>query len=71
MYTTVRKADKFDTDRQSDLDQYNKIINNPLCVIIKCEKEKLTEQHMDENGKPISRSDRIVLFVEWEEKVLL
>lgn len=71
MYTTVRKADKFDTDDSSALARYNEVINNPLCVILKCEKEKLTEQHMDDQGRPVSRVDRLVYFVEWEEKVLL
>jgi len=70
MYNVRRKTQKFDTDRTEDLNEYNDIINDPLCSVIAEKKEKLREEHYDDEGKPMSFSEKIILVVTWDEKVL-
>ena len=57
------------TDSKS-LADYNAILNNPSCTIIKEVREKVTEKHF-EDGKVIASNDRLLLVVTWQEKKLL
>ncbi len=70
MYNVRRKTEKFDTDVSAELQQYNDIINDPLCSVISEKKEKLREEHYDDEGKLMSFSEKIILVVTWDEKVL-
>lgn len=69
MYNIVRRTQKFDTDNQTDMSEYDEILNNPLCSIIVERKEKLRDEQYDE-GKLISSSETILLVVTWDEKEL-
>lgn len=70
MYNVRRKTEKFDTDVSAELQRYNDIINDPLCSVISEKKEKLREEHYDDEGKLMSFSEKIILVVTWDEKVL-
>ena len=70
MYNVRRKTEKFNTDVSAELQHYNDIINDPLCSVISEKKEKLREEHYDDEGKLMSFSEKIILVVTWDEKVL-
>lgn len=70
MYNIVRHTKKFNTDDQSDLMEYDAILSNPLCSIIKEYKEKLRQETYDE-GKIVHSEEHVVLVVTWDEKTIL
>lgn len=70
MFRWVVKTEKFDTDNREDLDEYDAILNNPLCVVLSKKDEKLELQDFDE-GKLTHTEQHIVFIVTWKEKVLL
>lgn len=71
MYFTRTRTEKFHTDNSEDMEEYDKILNDPLCTVMAERKEKLNETEFDENtGKPSRSVDEIVLVVTWEEKYL-
>lgn len=69
MYNIVRHAKKFNTDADKEMEEYEQILNNPLCSIISEKNEKLTTKHF-EDGVPTYQDDKLVKMVTWEEKVL-
>jgi len=71
VYKNVRKTKKFNTDNIRDLEEYDEILNNPLCSIISERREKLTTKIMDDEGKMIGQNDKMILVVTWDEKILL
>lgn len=71
MHNVRTHTQKFHTDEKADMEEYDKILNDPLCAIMAERKEKLNETQFDENtGKPSSSVDEVVLVVTWEEKYL-
>ena len=70
MYETETETKTFDTEDRSDMEEYSAIVNNPMCSIIDTIKEKLTDCEYDE-GKLSSTSQKVVLVVTWQTKVLL
>ncbi len=71
MYNTKRRTQKFDTDNQGELDEYDAILNNPLCSIIHSKNEKLTTRHFDDEGQILSQDDTLIIVITWEEKELV
>jgi hypothetical protein len=71
MYRWVTHTRRFDTDNRSDLEEYDKVLSNPLCTVIDSKREKITDREMGEEGRIISMNDRIVMVVTWKEKTLL
>jgi hypothetical protein len=72
VFNTKTQTKKFDTDKQEDLDEYDEILNNPLCTVTQSWKEKLTDKEFDpETGKMCSMNERLILVISWEEQVLL
>jgi len=53
------------------MEEYQAILRNPLCSIIKEDNIKLSDKTYNEDtGKLSSIHERIVKVVEWSEKVL-
>ena len=71
MYKVKTQTAKFDTNSVEDLKEYDAILNNPLCTIIREIKEKLSTKHFDDEGKPTYQDDKLVLVVTWQEKALM
>ena len=51
------------------MDEYQAILNNPLCTIIDNYREKLSDKVFDE-GKLVGINERVILVVEWNEKYI-
>jgi len=69
LYNIKRRVQKFDTDEQDDMNEYEEILNNPLCSIISSYKEKLTTKETDSDGNSTEDST-VIMVVTWEEKKL-
>lgn len=70
MYNTKKTTKKFRTDNLEDMQEYDEILNDPLCSIISERKEKVNETTFNEEGRPDFSRDEIILVVTWEEKFL-
>ena len=70
MFTTKNKTAQFDLNREDDLATYDGILNNPLAFIIREIQEKLIDKHYDEEGKFTGQTERIILVVTWQIRVL-
>jgi len=70
MPTTERFTKTFDLRNENSLCEYNAILNNPACTIIKEVREKITERHFDADGKIVATEERLLLVVSWQEKKL-
>lgn len=68
MYTTIKHTRQFSLDTPQDRDEYDSIINNPLCTILEKSKEKLRDE--EQEGETRRVTERIVLLVTWQEKKL-
>ena len=68
MYTTIKHTRQFSLDTPLDRDEYDSIINNPLCTILEKSKEKLRDE--EQEGETRRVTERIVLLVTWQEKKL-
>jgi hypothetical protein len=55
---------------ERDLAAYDAILNNPLAFIVREIKEKLVDKHFDEEGNFTGQTERLVLVVTWQTKVL-
>ena len=71
MYVTTKRVKQFELSGKGDAQEYESILNNPLCSILAQKSEKLTTKHFNDEGVPIAQEDRLVLLVTWEEKSLL
>jgi len=69
VYNIKRRLAKFDTEISTELEAYEDILNNPLCTITECHRERLVEKRFDD-GKLTGMDERIVLVVEWDEKYI-
>lgn len=69
MQLTEKFTKAFDLTDSRSMEEYNTILNNPACTIIKEVREKITEKHF-EDGKVIATQDRLLLVVTWQEKKL-
>jgi hypothetical protein len=71
MYDIRRQTQKFNTDSTEELREYDEILNDPLCTIVKEYKEKISEKKFSEEGNIASIHEYVILVVTWDEKVLL
>jgi hypothetical protein len=71
VYRSVVKTERFDTDRKEDLESFDKIMNNPLCVVLSERDEKITDREMGSEGNIVSIHDRIVKVITYKEKSIL
>lgn len=70
MYHFEYHTRKFDTEDNQDLQDYDDILNNPLCSVVEKRTEKLTTKEFSE-GEVSSQNDRVILVVTWREKKLI
>ena len=70
MYNTERHTQKFNTDETEEMEQYDEILNNPLCTVIAERKEKLSKKEFNGEGQMSSIDEHVILVVTWDEKVL-
>lgn len=68
MYKSIKRTRQFDLERNEHLEEYDAILNNPLCKIINERQIKKTLREYGEEGHIVSSEDRIILVVTWEEK---
>lgn len=71
MYRSEVHTERFDTDSASDLAEYDRILNNSLCVIISEMTEKVSDREMGAEGNIVGIHDRLVKVVTYKEKSLL
>ena len=70
MYTTTKKINKFDTDDKKAMKEYEKLINNPLCLVLDNMREKIVSSEYN-NGKLVRTETKIVFVVTYEERELV
>lgn len=64
----MKHVKAFDTLSDTDMTEYEVILNNPLCTIL--EKEHITkkEKFFSEEGVPVQSNEIPYILVHWEEK---
>lgn len=70
MIKVKRRFKKFQTDDPAQMEEYEQIINNPLCCVIEKVIEKERDQEYNDRGNLIRQRDILFFLVHWEEKVL-
>ena len=70
MYRQEIKTLLVNTAKQDSLDEYDAILNNPLCMVISDDIQKLTIREGDSDGG-FSSFDQILKLITYKEKVLL
>lgn len=72
MYRTQKFVRRFNMNEDSDVAEYEAILNNPNALILDRMKEKITAREMDpDSGRVISMNDHVELLVTWQERTLL
>lgn len=68
MIRTKKKFRRFDTSDATAMNNYESLINDPLCVVT--DKENVTETNkvFDSEGKLAEITQRIVYLLHWEER---
>lgn len=70
MIKVSRRFKKFRTDDDMHMEEYNRILNNPLCTITDKVLEKEKRQEYNDRGNLLQQQDLIYFLVHWEEKIL-
>lgn len=70
MYKVVRKTKKFFTDKEKDMEEYDRILTDPLCSVINSWREKQINSVYEE-GRLVSTTTDLVMVLSWEERQLL
>lgn len=70
MIKVHRRFKKFQTTDARDMDEYEEVLNNPLCTITDKVLEKEKRQEYNDNGNLIQQQEIIYFLVHWEEKLL-
>ena len=72
MYKWVTNTKRFDTGDAKDRASYAEILNNPLCVIIEREKEKISNKVTSGGDDGITEIDeRLLVVMTWKERTIL
>ncbi len=71
MYDLKFHTRKFDLNKKEDLRDYDMIINDPACQIIKEMKEKITHKDVDSEGNITGYYEELILLVTWQKKSFL
>lgn len=71
MYNLTKHTRKFDLNKKDDLRDYDIILNDPQCQIIKEMKEKITHKDVDEEGRVTGYYEELILLVTWQKQELL
>jgi len=65
-----RRFRKFQTDDPTHMEDYERVLNDPLCTITDKMVEKEKRQEYNDRGNLIQQQDIIYFLVHWEEKIL-
>jgi len=68
MYKAVKHTRSLDLGSESDVAEYDGILNNPLCKIITERQVKKKICEFGEEGQLVGSEDRFILTVTYEEK---
>lgn len=68
MYKTTKYTRQFCMSDSKDRDEYDEIVNNPLCTVLEKSKEKLREE--EQIGESRVVKETLVFLVTWQEKKL-
>lgn len=71
MYSVVNKTETFDLSKIDHLKQYDRILNDPACQIIREIKEKISEKELGSEGQLIAIKEYLLLVVTYQKRVLL
>jgi hypothetical protein len=71
VYNITKHTRKFDLNKKDDLRDYDIILNDPQCQIIKEMKEKITHKDVDEEGRVTGYYEELILLVTWQKQDLL
>lgn len=70
MFDLKRRTQRFRTDDDAAMAEYQKIVNDPLCAILDRQTEKISEKDFDGEGNMMSLREYVVWVVTWDEKTL-
>lgn len=68
MYKTIKRTRQFDFSDFKDREEYDSVLNDPLCTILEKVKEKLRSE--EQIGESRVVTERLVFLVTWQEKKL-
>ncbi len=71
MYSTVNKTERFDLSNNEHLKQYDCILNDPACQIVREIKEKISEKEMGDEGQITGIKEYLLLVVTYQRRVML
>lgn len=71
MFDVVNKTKRFDLSRDRDLEEYDAIINDPSCMVIREIKEKLTEKEEDGEGNTLHFREYLLLIVTYQKRTMM
>ncbi len=71
MFRVTRTTVQLDVNSPDDCREYDQILNDPNCTIIREIKEKLQDKDFGEDGKLVSIRERIMLVITYEMKKLM
>lgn len=72
MYRTEKFVRRFNLSQPEDVQEYERVLNNPNALVLDRMKEKISHRDMDpETGRIVSIQDHMELVVTWQERTLL
>jgi hypothetical protein len=70
MLRVKKRFKKFRTDDINEMNEYECLLNNPLCSIIEKATEKEKEQEYNDRGNLVRQQDILYYLVHWEERLV-
>lgn len=71
MFNVVNKTITIDLNNKQDLLEYDNILNDPSCTIVKEVKEKLTEKELGDEGRITSFKEYLLLIVTYQRRIIM
>jgi len=71
VFDVVNRTKKFDLSKDKDLAEYDLILNDPTCLVIREVKEKLTEKEEDGEGNTIHFREYLLLIVTYQKRTMM
>lgn len=71
MYDVKRKHAKYNLDNRDHMDDYEDILNNPLCSIVSEKIEKTRDETYNDDGRLTRSEETLWRIIVYDEKLLL
>lgn len=71
MFNVANKTRRFDLSRDKDIEEYDSILNDPTCMVIREIKEKLTEKEEDSEGNMLHFREYLLLIVTYQRRTMM